>query len=180
MALTTRQTKILARFWDWVEARGLMVETNPRYCGNREQPSTGVVLRADWNDFRGATVRPFHGLPSTYAQALERDATPGASRRYAVPRHREWEDILERIGVACEWSDEWDACEACEGIFRIEPDGYCWSPEGVHIESTRDYSSHYHSISGTLCLDCLQEEAHGCREWDLEEMAEQQTRKGEE
>lgn len=156
--LTTRQAKILTRFWQWTNDRALDVQQNSHYCGYlpENQPASGVILRANWNDFRGATIRPFRGMP--------------ASR--AVPRPRDWADILERIGVECEWQDEWAECESCDGIFRTEPDSYGWRPQGTYIESRRRYQSFYSGIEGTLCLDCLEEEARSEREDELNDAYE--------
>lgn len=50
---------------------------------------------------------------------------------------------LERIGVECEWYDEWGQCEHCEMIFRISGDSYFWQPYFVRLEDG-DY----------LCGDC--------------------------
>ena len=54
--------------------------------------------------------------------------------------------ILERLGFAVEWSDEWSTCNNCNKAFRTSPDSYCWKPA-------------YKEIDGDiLCLDCAKEE----------------------
>ena len=50
---------------------------------------------------------------------------------------------LERIGVECEWSDEWGRCSHCQRIIRTSGDSYMWKPHYVLFEDG-DY----------LCLDC--------------------------
>jgi hypothetical protein len=35
---------------------------------------------------------------------------------------------LERIGVECEWYDEWSRCEACGKLVRTQPDHMSWTP----------------------------------------------------
>lgn len=35
---------------------------------------------------------------------------------------------LERLGVECEWLDEWEICVHCQKIVRVSPDSYAWKP----------------------------------------------------
>jgi hypothetical protein len=37
-------------------------------------------------------------------------------------------DVLEDLGYAVEWSDEWITCEDCGGAVRTQPDSYSWTP----------------------------------------------------
>src|SRR5262245_46685287 len=40
----------------------------------------------------------------------------------------ELSDILERMGFAVEWSDEWTTCDDCGKALRMQPTGYDWQP----------------------------------------------------
>lgn len=57
---------------------------------------------------------------------------------------RNLDTILERLGYAVEWSDEWMTCEDCGRAVRTSPDGYDWTPF-YKIENDCE----------VLCLDCL-------------------------
>ncbi len=35
-------------------------------------------------------------------------------------------DLLEKIGVEVEWSDEWAACDGCQKLVRTQADSYAW------------------------------------------------------
>lgn len=83
--------------------------------------------------------------------------------------------ILERAGYAVEWSDEWTMCEDCQRAFRTSADSFCWSPAGVYMEGSRDYSDPYQADSVSLCLDCLQEWAEGCRANERQDETDRQT-----
>jgi hypothetical protein len=37
-------------------------------------------------------------------------------------------NLLEKLGVKIEWSDEWYSCCQCGGLVRTEPDSYWWQP----------------------------------------------------
>jgi len=37
-------------------------------------------------------------------------------------------DVLEKLGVECEWSDEWATCGNCGKAVRTSPDCYFWKP----------------------------------------------------
>lgn len=36
--------------------------------------------------------------------------------------------VLEAMGYALEWEDEWTTCDNCYRAVRISPDSYCWKP----------------------------------------------------
>ncbi len=40
-------------------------------------------------------------------------------------------NVLEKLGVELEWSDEWTECEECCGLVRSEPDSYGWRPSYI-------------------------------------------------
>mgnify|MGYP001561251471 CR=1 FL=1 len=89
-------------------------------------------------------------------------------------------DLLEKLGYACEWSDEWTTCSDCQRALRTSPDGYDWRPYFEFFESDRNWSDPYHvSESGDLCLDCLQEWACSARENEREELSERASEESE-
>lgn len=47
-------------------------------------------------------------------------------------------ELLERLGVSCEWSDEWSSCGGCGKLVRTEPDCYDWEPS-YHISDSDIY-----------------------------------------
>jgi hypothetical protein len=56
--------------------------------------------------------------------------------------------ILERMGYALEWEDEWTTCGSCGGAFRTCSDSYSWQMAGV-IEDGE-----------CVCNKCLDPEEH--------------------
>lgn len=46
-------------------------------------------------------------------------------------------DALERIGVDCEWLDEWAMCDGCSQIVRTSPDSYMWQPAYAVVGDSR-------------------------------------------
>jgi len=51
--------------------------------------------------------------------------------------------IFEKMGVECEWSDEWSTCDDCGKAIRTSPDSYGWTP------------SYHCDESGTVCHNCI-------------------------
>ncbi len=64
-------------------------------------PESGVIAVGDWNEYAGATIMP----------RLSR--------------------ALDRLGIPCEWCDEWADCYECGGLVRVRPDSYCWQPSYI-------------------------------------------------
>jgi hypothetical protein len=108
------------------------------HCYSAHVPHQGYV-----NDGSAAFDR------ADYLRQLERDARSevenmGFASHYAEPGYgqprrgvvfanwnrlpRNIDAILERMGFAVEWSDEWSTCDDCNGAVRTEPDGYDWKP----------------------------------------------------
>ena len=57
------------------------------------------------------------------------------------------DSLLERLGFAVEWSDEWTTCDSCNKALRTQPDSYCWEPA---FRETSD--------GETLCRACYADE----------------------
>jgi hypothetical protein len=53
-------------------------------------------------------------------------------------------DALDRMGVSCEWEDEWTTCDECNKLVRTSPDCYSWTPSYTSDEDG----------CGTVCESC--------------------------
>lgn len=58
---------------------------------------------------------------------------------------KRFDDILEKLGYAVEWNDEWNVCE-CGKAYRTSADSYVWSPSFKEIDGQE------------LCLECAKDE----------------------
>jgi hypothetical protein len=74
-----------------------------------DAPASGVIALGNWNDIT------LYSREKNEIKVI--DNTPDRLR-----------NAFEKIGVALEWSDEWEACGRCKGIFRIEASGPSWRP----------------------------------------------------
>jgi hypothetical protein len=54
-------------------------------------------------------------------------------------------DLFEKMGIECEWSDEWTECNHCGKIVRNQGDSYHWTPSFFWSEQSGDVS----------CIECL-------------------------
>lgn len=57
-------------------------------------------------------------------------------------------NLFEKMGIECEWSDEWATC-SCGKLIRTQPDSYGW---------TRSYSVYDGEYA---CIECLKEDPEG-------------------
>jgi hypothetical protein len=132
--------------------------TKRAHCFSAHVPGQGYV-----ND--GTTV----DLQPEYCRQLEKAAQSeyenlGFAKGYAEPGYtdpengvlfanwnrfpRNFDQLLEKAGYACEWSDEWATCEDCGKAVRTEPDSYCWKPA---FRMGRE-------DCGLFCVDCFANE----------------------
>jgi hypothetical protein len=56
--------------------------------------------------------------------------------------------MFEKMGIECEWSDEWTACSSCGMLVRTSPDSYEWTRSYYFYESSGDIA----------CIECLLED----------------------
>ena len=56
-------------------------------------------------------------------------------------------DIFEKMGIECEWIDEWDSCFECARLVRTVGDCWTWQPSFKFVES-----------DGALCHICIKED----------------------
>lgn len=87
---------------------------------------TGLVATGNWNDIT---------IYSASGQKIFRSNLP----------HRVC-NLLEKMGIECEWEDEWRACHECGQLVRTQSDSYSWLP------------SYYIDVNcGSLqCIDCVE------------------------
>lgn len=52
-------------------------------------------------------------------------------------------ELLEKLGVSLEWSDEWTTCDSCGKLIRTSPNSYDWTP-------------FYERDGETVCHNCEQ------------------------
>lgn len=100
------------------------VQTYDKYSEpGYDLPQSGIVAVGNWNpvdDYdRDAQVRVPH------------DDTPELLG-----------DLLDKLGCALEWSDEWTSCSDCGGLVRIQPDCHSWIPYYTHPEHGGDLVCH--------------------------------------
>lgn len=84
-------------------------------------------------------------------------------------------DIFERMGIECEWSDEWSTCSDCGKLVRTSADSYSWQPsywlppgagELLCIECVKEdpieyLQAHEGSTNTCLTIDSIDPEEHG-------------------
>jgi hypothetical protein len=54
-------------------------------------------------------------------------------------------DLFEKMGIACEWSDEWTTCGDCGKLVRTQPDNYGWTPACWEINGD------------LVCIECVKD-----------------------
>jgi hypothetical protein len=86
-------------------------------------PESGVIATGNWND-----VTEWRNGRSQVVDT--------APKRLG--------ELLERLGVELEWSDEWQTCSNCSKLYRTEPDSYSWKRSYVQFED-----------GDQLCEDCV-------------------------
>jgi hypothetical protein len=97
-------------------SRGHMQYTEFHFAGYGEpgydDPEIGIIATGNWNN------------DDTYDQEKrERVVTSTLPSRVA--------EVLEKLGVEIEWSDEWSSCSDCGKLVRTSADSYCWQPSYV-------------------------------------------------
>ena len=60
-------------------------------------------------------------------------------------------DLFEKMGIECEWNDEWIDCSQCGKLVRSQPDSYSWTPSYFFSEHSCDIT----------CMDCIQKDPEG-------------------
>lgn len=102
-------TTTVARIAEIAEARGFQFQWAEGYADPlADEPEAGVAF-GNWNDSRRYD-------PETRESTVT-DRTPSRVAR-----------LLERLGVECEWEDEWTTCAECYRAIRTSPDCYSWTP----------------------------------------------------
>ena len=72
-------------------------------------PDCGLIATGNWNDV------------TVYDKQTQ-------SRKVVSDLPQRISDLFEKIGIPCEWLDEWSECGNCGKLIRTEADSYCWLP----------------------------------------------------
>ena len=81
-------------------------------CQRDDSQERDVVALADWNEQDRYDATTGRRLPIRGGKLIERLG-----------------EFFERIGVQCEWSDEWSICGDCYRAIRTEPDSHGYRPQ---------------------------------------------------
>jgi hypothetical protein len=54
---------------------------------------------------------------------------------------KRFDSLLEKLGFAVEWNDEWTICD-CQKAYRTSADSFCWEPSFKTVDGEE------------MCLDC--------------------------
>jgi hypothetical protein len=73
-------------------------------------PEHGVIATGNWNNFRVW------------------DSKTKAYQLNECYLRKRVGDLFEKMGIPCEWSDEWTECSECYALIRTSPDCYSWLP----------------------------------------------------
>ena len=74
-----------------------------------DDPSCGLVATGDWNSV------------DVYDNRLQ-------GRQVVSDLPCRVQALFERMGIPCEWNDEWSTCDECGELVRTQPDGWNWTP----------------------------------------------------
>lgn len=112
------------------QVRNHIEEITLHYNGYAESgytdPECGLIATGNWNDvtsYKDGKHEIVSNLPSRVG------------------------DLFEKMGLECEWSDEWSTCHECGKLVRTQPDSYSWKQ-----------SFHYVEAEGCLCVDCVEKD----------------------
>ncbi len=72
-------------------------------------PSCGLIATGNWNE-----------ITEYDKQTKSRKVVSDLPKRIG--------DLFEKMGIECEWSDEWSTCGDCGKLIRTQADSYCWLP----------------------------------------------------
>jgi hypothetical protein len=117
--------KIDAEF-DTLSASCAVEDIRLNFAGYEEPgyttPEHGIVATGNWNSFR-----VWDGKANKYQEKV-----------YYL--RKRVGDLFEKMGIPCEWSDEWTECSECYALIRTSPDCYSWLPS--YISGEYGYTCH--------------------------------------
>ena len=92
------------------------IQLHSEYAEPGYSSATGMIATGNWNTFE------VNGKECKLAERVSR--------------------LFEKLGIECEWSDEWVTCGDCGALVRTQSDSHSWHP-------------HYIVKDGELiCYDC--------------------------
>lgn len=92
-----------------------------------DEPDCGVIATADWNN------KTYYDREQQ--KHITTDETPSRILK-----------ILEKMGVECEWDDQWIECQDCYKLLRTDADCMSWRP------------SYAMGNGWVLCQECLSQD----------------------
>ena len=95
-----------------------------------DQPKSGLIAVGNWNK-----VDRYNDITRTL------ELVSNLPKRIA--------NLFERLGIECEWSDEWTSCDDCSALLRTQPDCHYWKPS---------YNQAGIEKGECVCLHCKPEE----------------------
>lgn len=83
-----------------------------------------LYLRRAESEIDDIRYAPEYAEGEGYGDAPERGILFGNWNYFS----RDVTDLLEKVGYAIEWNDEWTTCDGCGKALRTSPDSYSWQP----------------------------------------------------
>lgn len=99
------------------------------YADGSSVGESGLVATGNWNNV------------TNYDRVMGRQLVSNLPERIR--------DIFEKMGIECEWSDEWDTCGNCYRLIRTSPNSWSWQP------------NYLVSDGEITCGDCIKEDPSG-------------------
>lgn len=129
---TEQRNKRAARVCEFAMQENILPDLRwyPAYSEPGYDEPEGLILSADWNK------RTRWNRETRRVDVIDR-------RPERIAR------ILERLGCALEWCDEWTDCSDCGGALRTQPDGWSWKPAWKWADDCT-----------IVCLECWDEDEH--------------------
>ena len=91
-----------------------------------------IIATGNWNNIRNHTTQ--YNCDNTYREVIS-----------DLPKRIM--KLFEKLGIECEWSDEWAECSQCGSLVRTVADSYSWKPSYALLNECEVY-----------CVSCLQED----------------------
>ena len=111
------------------------------------------IFKAAENDMRTGRVEPHCGSQQdtfddvSWAPHYVEPGYDNPKREVLFANWNNWPtrltDILETVGYACEWEDEWTTCDYCGGAARMAPNSYDWQASILVTDGDE------------ICRDCM-------------------------
>lgn len=130
--------KMAEKYSDW-QVRSAIEGITLYFDGYAEpgytDPGCGIIATGDWNDI------PKWIHPTNNCDVGYRSIVSDLPSRVG--------NLFEKLGIECEWEDEWHPCSLCGKLIRKNADSYSWQPS---------YSYSDGEINCAICMEDNAEE----------------------